>query len=334
MFERASMMEELEKTKALELDTSYAPKSFSEVEIDEHAWTQVLATIDVSAMSKGTKFCDDFGYDTIPIRMVNVIPDLLVQESETNTGETSLNWVKTELTLSENEDENGIGYEANSDWTDNDVEDPIILESELDKIRILLRQREPQTKELETETIKRKRARRKRQAKSRGVKNPPPEIKGKNEYLHMVGAIDCIKQYNEWKTTLGLIQSCTEPQPNPKKPRQKPVKARSLARKLDEQKQKETDQPSKEKLTKVKRKAHYEHCKRILRKQWDSVSTSESEEEVPNPDLPENLKSYTIQDRTIYTQLPKRAKPDVKGESYDGPEDAKPVDLAQPGEDP
>lgn len=40
-------------------------------------------------------------------------------------------------------------------------------------------------------------ARQKQQAKLRGVKNPPPKIEGKNEYLHMVGAIDYIKQYNK-----------------------------------------------------------------------------------------------------------------------------------------
>lgn len=85
------MIEDMEKKKALELDTSYVPKSFSKVEIDEHAWTRVLATIVVSAMSKGTKFCNDFGYNTMPIRMVNVIPELLDQSSEQNTGETQLN---------------------------------------------------------------------------------------------------------------------------------------------------------------------------------------------------------------------------------------------------
>lgn len=55
-------------------------------------------------------------------------------------------------------------------------DDPIVLESELEKIRILLRKRETHKGEPETETLKQKRARRQRQAKSKGVKNPPPEI--------------------------------------------------------------------------------------------------------------------------------------------------------------
>ena len=118
---------------------------------------QVLATIDVSAMSKGTKFCDDFGYDTIPIRMVNVIPEMLDQTPE----QISLKWVKTEITLSENENSTEKGYEANSDQTDGEDDDLIVLEPELEKVRVLLRHRDNQTGGLNDETIKRKRARRK-----------------------------------------------------------------------------------------------------------------------------------------------------------------------------
>ena len=33
-------------------------------------------------------------------------------------------------------------------------------------------------------------------------------------------------------------------------------------------------------------------------------------------------------------QTPQRVKPQQQGESYDGPEDAKRVDLANPGEEP
>ena len=51
-------------------------------------------------------------------------------------------------------------------------------------------------------------------------------------------------------------------------------------------------------------------------------------------DVPSNFKSYTIQDRRIVLQQPKRVKPEIMGESYDGPEDAKKIDLANPGEEP
>lgn len=165
--------------------------------------------------------------------------------------------------MSGNKTEDGIGYEANLDSTDNEEVDPIVPKSELEKIRILLRHREPQAGENADETLKQKQARQKRQAKSKGVKNPPPEIKGKNKYLHMVGAIDCIKQYDDWKTTLGLIQSWTQPKPQPKQ-RTKPVKAWSLAQKMDEAKQAENETSQKPKMTKLERKAHYEHCKQTF----------------------------------------------------------------------
>ena len=51
-------------------------------------------------------------------------------------------------------------------------------------------------------------------------------------------------------------------------------------------------------------------------------------------DAPSNFKKYTIQDRKIVLQQPIRQKlgePDI---SYDGPEDVKQIDLAEPGEEP
>ena len=60
------------------------------------------------------------------------------------------------------------------------------------------------------------------------------------------------------------------------KTQNKPVKARSLAKKLDEAKQKESNEPKYERMTRVERKAHYEHCKRVLQKHWDSVTDSGS----------------------------------------------------------
>ena len=50
--------------------------------------------------------------------------------------------------------------------------------------------------------------------------------------------------------------------------------------------------------------------------------------------MPSAFKRYTIQDRTIVVQKPKRQKPIEKGESYKGPKDAKQVDLALEGEEP
>ena len=50
--------------------------------------------------------------------------------------------------------------------------------------------------------------------------------------------------------------------------------------------------------------------------------------------MPNAFKRYTIQDRTILLQKPKRQKPIENKESYEGLEDAKQVDLALEGEEP
>ena len=57
--------------------------------------------------------------------------------------------------------------------------------------------------------------------------------------------------------------------------------------------------------------------------------SDDSEEEAIEDqlNLPNAFKRYTIQDRTILLHKPKRKKPTKKGESYEGLEDAKKVDL-------
>lgn len=46
---------------------------FPEDEIDPHLWIQVLVTINASALDPCIQFCDEQGYDVIPIRMVTLI---------------------------------------------------------------------------------------------------------------------------------------------------------------------------------------------------------------------------------------------------------------------
>ena len=50
--------------------------------------------------------------------------------------------------------------------------------------------------------------------------------------------------------------------------------------------------------------------------------------------VPSNFKTYTVQDRKILTQSPRRDKPTNLGESYDGLEEVKQIDLAKPREEP
>ena len=86
-------------------------------------------------------------------------------------------------------------------------------------------------------------------------------------------------------------------------------------------------------MTKVERKALYNECKRTLKTAWSTASDDSSEEET-HIDMPDGLKKYTIEDRKVILQKPMRQKPKTPGVSYNGPEDAKQVDLAGPGEEP
>ena len=75
IYEHASMQENIKMMENLELDEAYMPQPISTDKIDEHVWMQVLSTIDVSALSKGTRFCNELGYDIEPILMIAVKRD-------------------------------------------------------------------------------------------------------------------------------------------------------------------------------------------------------------------------------------------------------------------
>ena len=56
VYEHASMQENVEWVEDLDKDEAYMPQPISNDKIEEHVWMQVLSTIDVSALSKGTRF--------------------------------------------------------------------------------------------------------------------------------------------------------------------------------------------------------------------------------------------------------------------------------------
>ena len=67
--------------------------------------------------------------------------------------------------------------------------------------------------------------------------------------MYQIGAIDCVKEYKEWKTSLGLIQKQTE-----NKKRSKPKRACNIAKSLDEKQGKQEDKTNKKPTTKLERK--------------------------------------------------------------------------------
>lgn len=75
----------------------------------------------------------------------------------------------------------------------------------------------------------------------------------------------------------------------------------------------------------------------MLNKSMKSRSDSDSSfssEEGDAISVPSSFKRYTIEDRKIKLQTPQRTKPQQFGESYDGPEDAKLINLSNVGESP
>ena len=154
----------------------------------------------------------------------------------------------------------------------------------------------------------------------------PPYLGGKLEYLCYVGAEDSISIEQQWKQGLQMAKPILDPQPQKsqkkrkvriRKPGNNPllVEAGKLA-------------------TKAERKAHREEQKRRVKACSSSNDSDEKEVGEDHIDVHNTFKRYTIQDRTILLQKPKWQKPIETEESYEGPEDAKQVDLALEGEEP
>ena len=56
-------------------EQSYVPMPFLGHLIDPLEWIHILATLDVSLVPKPIQFCDEDGYDIVPIRMLRVYMD-------------------------------------------------------------------------------------------------------------------------------------------------------------------------------------------------------------------------------------------------------------------
>ena len=147
-----------------------------------------------------------------------------------------------------------------------------------------------------------------------------PEIKGKTHFLMLVNASDCIKDKISGRY-LNLKPNLTKSEIKKMK-KDLHNSAEVSFEKVDIQ-----GDPI---LSKVERKKKTGELKQKLKKIW---TTDDSEGEIKSgPDVPSHFKKYTIQDRTLVVQ--QQMRDPKKNESYDGPEDAKRIDIAEPREDP
>ena len=303
------------------------------IELDEEdasqEWMHLLATIDTCALPSSTHFCDEDGYDVVPIRVVTPVYTL----EETLEDASSLADCQSSHESSEQKD---FSYYSEEEFSDGD---DIVSEEDLERVRALLLHR----LEWISETQRRKREReerRKRTARSKGVKKPPT-FEGKTEYLLHVEAYDLAKSEHSWKQGLGCNTTADLAKNEPHKPtRTRKKKVAASQRTKEEQKdvdfkssvQSEKLSKASSKISKLERKKTYKKCMKTLRQKWGDLS--DSAEDLEQQEVPDNFKRYTIQDRTIVLEKPKRTPTGQPGESYDGPEQAKQVDIAEPGMEP
>ena len=143
--------------------------------------------------------------------------------------------------------------------------------------------------------------------------------------MYYVGAEDCIKDEVKWQYGFQLVKEVMEKTgASPKKKQRNRAKRKSRHSKT-------TLVVSG--MTKVEQKALLEERTRMLKTTWSTTSDDSSENE-ESIDMPNGLKKYTIADRKVILRKLMRQKPETPGVSYDGPEDAKQVDLANLGEEP
>ena len=141
-----------------------------------------------------------------------------------------------------------------------------------------------------------------------------------------MGAEDAIKDEVKWRYGFQLIQETMEEakdHPEKKKKQRVRRKAKSKESKPDSEKPK---------MTKLERKLKFKEYTQMMKEAWSSLSGEDTEEEL-GVTVPDGLKKYTIEDRRIILKKPMRQKPETPGVSYDGPEDAKQINLANEGEE-
>ena len=119
------------------MDEAYVPIPYPEEKFEPVEWMHCLATLDVSTVHHGIKFCDEEGFDIIPIRMVALVEEDAQQDLQQVTERFHQEEVLIEdITEAENADA------ENTESLDSDEEDFIVPKSELEKVRLVLKGRE------------------------------------------------------------------------------------------------------------------------------------------------------------------------------------------------
>ena len=170
------------------MEKDYVPSLFPEHLMDDHEWIHVLAALDTCTIYNGPQFCDDDDKEIIPIRMVNLTH--YVPECE------DFHYIKeaisiTDVSLSEDNclfyDKDESGYVREDCFETED--DCFVPYCELEKVRILLREREAIVLDTTLQDLSRKCQKqrekcREKQARSKGRKRQPVLLNKMDYLLH------------------------------------------------------------------------------------------------------------------------------------------------------
>ena len=170
--------EDKRKTDRLINIKDYIPIPFPEDDIDPYEWNHTLATMDVCALPPQTQFCDEEGYEIVPVRVVTVVQGSEIEFSNPESS-TLLKMDRTDVSivdLSTDEsdypylDLDTAGYINESDL--DSYGDDIVSEEELAKVRLLLQGREAILLDEQPLSLrmKRKKQREKRKEETSAVK--------------------------------------------------------------------------------------------------------------------------------------------------------------------
>ena len=112
------------------MDEAYVPIPYPEEKFEPVEWMHCLATLDVSTVHRGIKFCNEEGYDIIPIQMVALVKEEQPQPPPTPVTER---FFKEEVSIEDVTEADHADVEESKSF-DSDEEDFEVPESELEKV--------------------------------------------------------------------------------------------------------------------------------------------------------------------------------------------------------
>ena len=257
-------------------------------------WMHSLISLDTMHVRPGPKFCDKEAYNVHPLHTISLVE---LDEQEIHAPHLLLDEVSVE----------SVSPDTLSSRTEKDEpkggvckEDGEVPEEEVEKVRLLLKNREPIDISVKPESKPRRfcksHQRLRKKTTLRGEKDEPerevkpipepPHLEGKSEYLCYVGAKDSISIEQQWKQGLQMAKPVLDPQPQ-KAQKKRKVRIKKLGNNplLVE---------ASKSATKAKRKAYREEQKRIVKTYSSSDDSDEEEVAEYHIDVPSTFKRYTI----------------------------------------